>query len=45
MCIVDRGLHALPVQGWNGSGNFQPALLVVIKEKESGSGLIREGPS
>ena len=40
---VDRGLHALRVHGTNGSRNFQPILLVVIKEEESGSGLIGEG--
>ena len=39
---ADRGLHALHVHGSNGSGNFQPVLLVVIKEEESGSGLIGE---
>jgi hypothetical protein len=42
---ADRGLHALHVHGSNGSGNFQPVLLVVIKEEESGSGLIRESLS
>jgi hypothetical protein len=42
---VDRGLHALHVQGSNGSGNFQPVLLVAARDKESGSGLIREGLS
>ena len=42
---VDRGLHALRVHGTNGSRNFQPILLVVIKEEESGSRLIREGLS
>ena len=42
---VDRGLHALRVHGTNGSRNFQPILLVVIKEEESGSGLIGEGPA
>ena len=40
---VDRGLHALRVHGTNGRRNFQPILLVVIKEEESGSGLIGEG--
>jgi hypothetical protein len=40
---VDRGLQALRVHGTNGSRNFQPILLVVIKEEESGSGLIGEG--
>ena len=40
---VDRSLHGLHVHGSNGSGNLQPVLLVVVKEKESGSGLIREG--
>jgi hypothetical protein len=39
---VDRGLHALHVHGSDGSRNFQPVLLVVINEEESGSGLIRE---
>jgi hypothetical protein len=37
---VDRALHARPVHGSNGSENFQPVLLVVIQEAESGSGLI-----
>ena len=42
---VDRGLHALHVHGSNGSGHLQPVRLVVIKEEESGSGLIGEGLS
>ena len=40
---VDRGLHAIHVHETNGRRNFQPVLLVVIKEEESGSGLIGEG--
>jgi hypothetical protein len=40
---VDRGLRTLPVHGWDGSRNFQPVLLVVIKEEEFGGGLIGEG--
>ena len=40
---VDRGLHASHVHGSNGSGHLQPVLLVVIKEEESGSGLIGKG--
>jgi len=39
---VDGSLHALHVQGSDGSRHFQPVLLVVIKEQESGSGLTRE---
>jgi len=42
---LEGSSHARHVHGSNSSGNLQPKLLVVIKEEESGSGLIREGLS
>lgn len=36
---LDGGLHARHVDGTNGSGNYQPELLVMIEEEELGSGL------
>jgi len=39
---LEGGSHVRHVHGLNGSRNLEPVLLVVIKEKVPGSGLIRE---
>src|SRR5262252_5415400 len=39
---LEGGSHVRHVHGLNGSRNLEPVLLVVIKEKVSGSGLISE---